>query len=292
LNKKDEKFWDFDWEEMGTFDAPAEIDFILNKTGNEKLTWVGHSEGTSQLLAGAALMPDYFKSKLNLAVLLAPPAAMENCPNKMLNFLSDPIPRDLVIAAINKTHMWNIGPHNRFTTTAGVEFCKVLDGKFCTAAIGAFSDTDSTVDNTSRYDVYMSNEPAGAGWRNLVHYAQNIHLKAEAFRRYDFGDIKNKIVYGKISPPEYDLGLLDFPVAIQNGSLDKLANPVDVAWTESQIKSLVFSHEYRLGHLSFAIAKDMSFFTVDTMALINHYNGVCDAATSGSNFTEGNLKCA
>ena len=40
-------FWDFDFEDMGLKDVPAEIDFILNATGKEKLTYVGHSEGTT-----------------------------------------------------------------------------------------------------------------------------------------------------------------------------------------------------------------------------------------------------
>jgi hypothetical protein len=33
-----------------------------------------------------------------------------------------------------------------------------------------FFDEDPTVDYTDRYDVYMSNLPSGAGYRNYVHY--------------------------------------------------------------------------------------------------------------------------
>jgi len=43
---------------MGTKDLPAAIDFILGKTGFDSLDYVGHSQGTTQLLAGAALMPN------------------------------------------------------------------------------------------------------------------------------------------------------------------------------------------------------------------------------------------
>jgi len=48
---------------------------------------------------------------------------------------------------------------------------------------------------------------------------------------------------------------------------------------------------YYLGHMSFAIAKDMSWFTVDTMAIVNHYNNKCDESTANSKFVEGNEKC-
>ena len=63
---------------MGTKDTPAVIDMILKVTGLKKMNYVGHSEGGSQLLAGASLMPDYYKSKLNVAVLLGPGISFKN----------------------------------------------------------------------------------------------------------------------------------------------------------------------------------------------------------------------
>lgn len=58
---------------MGTIDVPAFIDFILAKTGNENLSYVGHSEGTTQMFMGLSLMPEYFKQKVNLFAAMAPP---------------------------------------------------------------------------------------------------------------------------------------------------------------------------------------------------------------------------
>lgn len=102
----------------------------------------------------------------------------------------------------------------------------------------------------------------------------------------------NNAKYGQPTPPDYDLGLLNFPLAVMSGSKDLLADPKDVAWTVAQMKdTLIFNHEYYLGHMSFAVAKNMSFFTVDTMAILNHYNGVCDEATKDSLFEIGNEKC-
>jgi len=43
--------------------------------------------------------------------------------------------------------------------------------------------------------------------------------------------------------------------------------------------------------MSFAIAKDMSFFTVDAMAILNHYNDRCDKSTLDSKFEAGNKVC-
>jgi pimeloyl-ACP methyl ester carboxylesterase len=43
-----EEFWQFDFEEMGIYDLPAQIDHILNTTHKDKLAaYIGHSEGTT-----------------------------------------------------------------------------------------------------------------------------------------------------------------------------------------------------------------------------------------------------
>jgi pimeloyl-ACP methyl ester carboxylesterase len=47
MTKTDKKFWDWDWEEMGTLDTPQVISYILNITRATNLTYVGHSEGTT-----------------------------------------------------------------------------------------------------------------------------------------------------------------------------------------------------------------------------------------------------
>ena len=52
--------------------------------------------------------------------------------------------------------------------------------------------------------------------------------------------------------------------------MDEQGCPIDVDWVYDQLKgngNVVFYKQYRLGHLSFAVAKDMTFFTVDAMNL-------------------------
>lgn len=68
---------------MGEYDVPTWIDYITDLTGYSKVSYIGHSEGTTQLMAGASLMPDYYKEKINVAVLLAPPTSMYHNENKL-----------------------------------------------------------------------------------------------------------------------------------------------------------------------------------------------------------------
>lgn len=80
----DECFWDFSFHELGKFDQPALIDYILKHTGNKTLTYFGHSQGTTQMFAGMSMDPDFFKARINLCVMLAPVATVHNATSKIL----------------------------------------------------------------------------------------------------------------------------------------------------------------------------------------------------------------
>ena len=71
---------------------------------------------------------------------------------------------------LNVAKLWNLVPYNYLNTKAGVLVCGLFNGTFCNLMLELFFDEDPTVDYTDRYDVYMSNLPSGAGYRNYVHY--------------------------------------------------------------------------------------------------------------------------
>ena len=60
LDPETKEYWNFSWEEYGTRDLPAFINFIKTTTGFSKVNYIGHSAGTSGLLAGASLKPEFF----------------------------------------------------------------------------------------------------------------------------------------------------------------------------------------------------------------------------------------
>lgn len=64
-------FWNFSFSTAGRKDLSAVIDYVLLKTGQPQVNYVGHSEGTSMLLALLATMPAY-NPKIGIANLLAP----------------------------------------------------------------------------------------------------------------------------------------------------------------------------------------------------------------------------
>lgn len=78
LKASDEAFWEFDFEEMGLYDVPAEIEYIQKVKGSKKkiAAYVGHSEGTTQFFIGASMLPDYYASKVDLFAATAPVARL------------------------------------------------------------------------------------------------------------------------------------------------------------------------------------------------------------------------
>lgn len=77
LSVEDKRFWMFSFHEMGYYDIPAMIDYILEKTNQENLHYIGHSQGTTAFFVMASERPKYNK-KIRLASLLAPVAFMVN----------------------------------------------------------------------------------------------------------------------------------------------------------------------------------------------------------------------
>lgn len=57
--------------EMGVYDQPAIIDYILAKTNTSKLYYIGYSQGTTSLLVMLSERPEY-NDKIYAASLMAP----------------------------------------------------------------------------------------------------------------------------------------------------------------------------------------------------------------------------
>lgn len=80
---KDSNFWKFSWHEIGITDLPATIDFILEKTNQSKLFYVGHSQGCTIFFVMASERPEY-NDKIKAHFSLAPAIYMNHLTHPML----------------------------------------------------------------------------------------------------------------------------------------------------------------------------------------------------------------
>ena len=69
----DPEYWNWTWADMGLYDDPANITAIKNATGEDKIFYLGYSQGTGQMHYGLSHIEDSFHSKnLHKVVHLAP----------------------------------------------------------------------------------------------------------------------------------------------------------------------------------------------------------------------------
>lgn len=118
--------------------------------------------------------------------------------------------REIQFAA-EKAGVYNIIGANWWEEESTMLFCGLFDG-ICENLLSAFADSDPSVDNMDRFNVFMSNFPAGSTYQDLVLFAQN--TLNDDFRQFNYGERENIKRYGSIEPPRVPLENLKIPVAL------------------------------------------------------------------------------
>lgn len=268
---KDMAYWQFSWTEMGDYDAPAQIDFVRKHTGVDKVTYVGHSQGTTQMFYQLAKPGNDWKDKLNLYVALAPVTRLDHSTSQLFVYLAK-VGNELrdLLYAIHVYHLLD-GWQSSVMQAA----CKVLP-PLCQLAEGFLITKDPLLDDPNRFNVYMGHFPAGASVQALIHYSQMIN--AGEYVLYDWGSpAENRKHYKQDTPPIVDLANIkgDVPIAMFGGTEDDLGDLTDVRWAREQIQAagnaLVHYEEVKAGHASFMVGRDMYYFK-NVMDLIEKYS--------------------
>ncbi|KAG6594169.1 Gastric triacylglycerol lipase [Phytophthora cinnamomi] len=247
----DDEFWEFTWEDMGKYDLPAEINYVLNKTKSAMLSYVGHSEGTTQAFVG-------FSTDQELAQKVSYFAAL--APVAWTGHLTAGVFKTMAKMHLEKWFQaFGIAKFSGKSTFIQ----EIIGGYACTLAKKLCSTTISIVagpsvsTNTSRIPVYISQTPAGTSVKNMAHYAQSI--RDNTFASYDYGckcdrgsDIdeckeskcKNKKVYGSFDPPAFPIGKMVYPrTGFFIGSADTIATATDIDQLRGALPSGTIVHE-------------------------------------------------
>jgi pimeloyl-ACP methyl ester carboxylesterase len=84
-----QSFWDYSFEEMAKFDLPAVFEFVIGKTGVETVTYIGHSQGTTQMFCALIENSSFFAPKVNIAIMLAPVARVDRMSSSTIQRLKE-----------------------------------------------------------------------------------------------------------------------------------------------------------------------------------------------------------
>ncbi|KFP35268.1 Lipase member M, partial [Chlamydotis macqueenii] len=90
LSADQTEFWDFSFHEMAMYDLPATIDFVLQKTGQRQMYYVGYSQGSTIAFIAFSSMPD-LAQKIKMFFALGPVVTMKyaKSPIMKMSFLPD-----------------------------------------------------------------------------------------------------------------------------------------------------------------------------------------------------------
>lgn len=249
------EFWDFSFADMGRYDVPANIDYVLQQTGKPQLSFVAWSQGTSQFFV--SMTDDKTKAlvdeKVNLFVALSPVTFMEHQSSFLLKIVTDLHIGALVEAAFP----YGFLDYKSLATVAQL-FCKLTLGALCKITVDLICG-QSSLDNPKAITNMTAHFPSGTSVKALAHYEQEI--LSDQFCEYDYGD-DNQAKYGSDTPPSYDLSKISVPTALFVASEDTMANPADVETLMSGMPTPVFKDEFTdFSHMTWLTGTDSAFQT-------------------------------
>ncbi|XP_014468917.1 PREDICTED: lipase 3-like [Dinoponera quadriceps] len=258
LSIQSAKFWDFSWHEIGLYDTPAMIDYILDKTGQKKLFYIGFSQGTTQFWVLMSLRPEY-NEKIKLMTALAPVAYTGHITGvlKILSYFA------YFFKGLYKyTGYFELLSSTFTMKTISYGICKkdMITQPFCELLIylvGGFSNGEFDHVNLGKF---LQFSPAGCSYKQLVHYAMGIQNPGH-FQPYDYGILSNIKIYKRIKPPEYPVHKVTAPVLLCIGLNDWLGHPKDVDILSRKLPNVVEKFTVtlkRLNHFDFLFGRHTS----------------------------------
>lgn len=242
------KFWDFSIDEFAFHDIPNSIEYILETTGQESLSYIGFSQGTAQAFATLAIHPK-LNQQVNVFIALAPAMAPAGLSNGVVDSLVKASPSVLYLmfgrrSILSSATMWE-------TLLYPPLFCRLIDMGL-SFLFGWRTKNISTSQKLAAYPHLYS----FTSTKSVVHWFQIIRNKC--FQMYDDDvyqpmSLASSSKYSKVA--KYPTRNIKTPVVLIYGGSDSL---VDI---KSMLKELprqtVATEIPHYEHLDFLWARDV-----------------------------------
>ncbi|XP_045424043.1 lipase member K isoform X2 [Lemur catta] len=251
LSPTSPEYWAFSLDEMAKYDLPATINFILEKTGQEQLYYVGHSQGTTIAFIAFSTNPELAK-RIKIFFALAPVVTVKytKSPMKILATLSRRLAKMLFGDKM-------FSSHTLFKQYIATKVCnQKLFHSICSNFLFTLSGFDLKNLNMSRLDVYLSHNSAGTSVQNMLHWGQAVN--SGQLQAFDWGNPdQNMMHFHQLTPPLYNVTKMEVPTAIWSGGQDIVADPKDIENLLPKIANPIY---YKLiphyNHVDFYLGQD------------------------------------
>ncbi|CAI4222799.1 unnamed protein product [Auanema sp. JU1783] len=251
LDPKKHEFWKFSFDQMIHYDIEASIDYVLQKTNQKQVYYVGHSQGTLIMFGKLASKPS-FASKIKQFHALAPIGTVANITG-FLRYIADDLylETEVLLELIGRDQFL---PETGFVHTIERKYCyDPFAEEACDNVLFSICGPNSHQLNATRTEVFLVDEPAGTSSQNILHWAQMV--RSGKVQMYDYGEkYLNEFHYeGKSTPPLYDYTKIkNVPIYLYWSDYDWLADEADVQnyllkalnpqWLKQVVKLDDFNH--------------------------------------------------
>ncbi|EAT35489.1 AAEL012343-PA [Aedes aegypti] len=269
-----EEYWDFSWHEIGYYDLPAMIDYVLNKTGSDQLQYIGHSQGTTTYFVMSSSRPEY-NQKIALMTALSPAVVLKRIRSPILRVLLDL--SDTIKEVLDSLHVFEFFPYNDNNHKVMESLCPAnARDTICEELLGQLTGPHPESYSPKLAAAYMGHAPAGASTKQLMHFVQVV--RTGLFRQYDNGRKENLQTYSNWKPPTYNLTASSAPVLIFYGRNDWMVHPKDVQEFYKMLPRVVAANlvsDRKFNHLDFILAKNARSEVYDKMRpVLEQYNTI------------------
>ncbi|XP_017037947.1 lipase 3 [Drosophila kikkawai] len=270
-NTTEREFWDFSWHEMGVYDMPAQVDYVLRSTGQRAIHFVGISQGGTVFLVMNSMLPQYnavFKS----ATLLAPVAYVSNTKSGLAKIIGPVLgTRNYVSKMLEGVEMFSTNKFfKKFLSMTCLENEKPL---VCISRLWPAVGYDTRFLNKTLLPDLMANFPAGGSVKQLMHYFQG--YVSTHFRQYDYGPERNWLHYQQLEPPEYVLENVTTPVTVFFSENDYIVAPADIWRLLTRLPNVEAAYKVpwkRWNHFDFICGLGVREYIFDNIVLsMNRY---------------------
>uniref|UniRef100_A0A6P7G189 Lipase n=1 Tax=Diabrotica virgifera virgifera TaxID=50390 RepID=A0A6P7G189_DIAVI len=265
LNPKQKEYWNFSFHEIGVYDLPAAIDYILNTTYQTSLYYVGHSQGCTTVFVMGSERPEY-TNKIKLAVALAPGAIYKNFNQPNITSLLRRFPLKRIEELAESLQLYQFPPlyfPENIITDLVTMFC--IENKFlintCTYCFESLAGTKLDRINKTDLPSIFSTLISTISLKQILHFGQLII--SGNFQKYDYGRKINQQKYNDTSPPLYNIRNIKYPVAIFSGKSDDIVAPEDVRLLAKRLPNVVYYSTVPLPdftHVDFVLRKNTNSF--------------------------------